>query len=57
MDQPGKESSSKAQSDGAQETKAELIERLLAKAELEHKCCGSHCSGVLCDGSGVKDAD
>jgi hypothetical protein len=25
------------------ETKEELIERLLAKAELDYKCCGSHC--------------
>jgi len=32
-----------------QETKEELIERLLAKAELDYKCCGSHCSGFQCD--------
>ncbi len=27
------------------ETKEELIERLLSKAELDFKCCGGHCSG------------
>jgi hypothetical protein len=31
------------QAQEAQETKEELIERLLAKAELDYKCCGSHC--------------
>jgi hypothetical protein len=34
------------------ETKEQLIERLLAKAELDFKCCGSHCSGALCHGEG-----
>jgi hypothetical protein len=28
----------------AEETKEELIERLLAKSDLDYKCCGSHCS-------------
>ena len=32
-----------------EETKEELIERLLAKAELDFKCCGSHFD---CEGGG-----
>jgi hypothetical protein len=33
------------ESEKAEETKEELIERLLAKAELDYKCSGGHCSG------------
>ena len=32
------------------ETDEQLIERLLAKADLDHKCCGRHCSSVACTG-------
>jgi hypothetical protein len=45
MDQPEK--------DQKNESREELIERLLAKAELDFKCCGSHCSSVLCHGEGA----
>jgi hypothetical protein len=30
----------------AEETKEQLIERLLAKSDLDYKCCGSHCSAT-----------
>lgn len=36
--------------DAIVETDEQLIERLLAKAETDHKCCGSHCSNVACAG-------
>jgi hypothetical protein len=57
MDQPGSQSLERAQGSSQPETKEELIERLLARAAVDHKCCGSHCSSVLCDGGGVKDGD
>lgn len=39
-----------APADVEEESAAELIERLLAKAELDFKCCGSHCSSFDCAG-------
>jgi hypothetical protein len=36
-------------SESDSETKAELIERLLAKSDLDYKCCGSHCHATPCD--------
>ena len=34
----------------AEETKEQLIERLRSKAELDFKCCGSHCSATRDEG-------
>ena len=39
------------------ETREELIERLLAKAELDYKCCGSHCSSFTLCTAGVENAE
>ena len=40
-----------------QETREELIERLLDKAELDVKCSGGHCSGKWEDPPGVERED
>ena len=49
MNDPQLESDDRGR-EAVHETDEELIERLLAKAELDHRCCGSHCSNFNCAG-------
>jgi hypothetical protein len=41
--------------DAADDEKEAIIARLLAKAELEFKCSGGHCSGRMCDAGADND--